>query len=62
MRAPRSTPAVSVSRIVASMAVFVLMAGCGYKGDLYMPPPADPALVQPPAAPASIGEGAAISR
>jgi len=44
------------------MAVFVLMAGCGYKGDLYMPQPADPALVQPPAAPATMDQGAAISR
>lgn len=62
MRAPRSTPAVSVTRIVASMAVFVLLAGCGYKGGLYMPPPAEPALVQPPAAPAGMGEGPATSR
>ena len=59
MRAPRSTPAVSVIRIVASVAFFVSLAGCGYKDALYMPPPAapDPALTQPPPAPPTLSEG-----
>lgn len=64
MRVPCLTPAVSVTRIVASMAFFVMVAGCGYKGGLYMPPPEAPeaGLTQPPPAPATMDEGPAISR
>ena len=65
MRVSCSIPAVSVSRIVASMALFVSVAGCGYKGALYMPPPPaapEATLTQPPAAPKVMSEGAEISR
>ena len=65
MRASCSIPAVSVSRIVASMALFVSVAGCGYKGALYMPPPPpapEATLTQPPPAPPAMSEGAVIPR
>jgi predicted small lipoprotein YifL len=36
-------------RIVASLFLLALLAGCGYKGPLYMPPPATNAsLAKPP--------------
>ncbi|OXR48781.1 MULTISPECIES: lipoprotein [unclassified Pusillimonas] len=59
-----STTAASVTRIVASMAMFLTLAACGYKGALYMPPPEapDPALTQPPPAPQNMSEGPATSR
>lgn len=65
MRAPvKSTPAVSITRIVASMALFLTLAACGYKGGLYLPPPEapDPALTQPPPAPSNMSEGSETSR
>ncbi|MDX3895047.1 LPS translocon maturation chaperone LptM [Pusillimonas sp.] len=40
MQASRTkTPASVTYRIVASLAVSTLLAACGYKGPLYMPPP-----------------------
>ncbi len=49
-----TTPAHSMYRIVASFALITMLAGCGYKGPLYMPPPPPPdaSLTTPPAAPA----------
>ncbi|HUG58440.1 MAG TPA: lipoprotein [Candidimonas sp.] len=57
MQAPRtSTPARTVSRIVASFALLSTLLACGYKGPLYMPPPPAPdaALTTPPPAPANM--------
>ena len=51
MQASRtSTPARSMPRIVASFAMLAALAGCGYKGPLYMPPPPPPeaSLTKPP--------------
>ena len=55
MQAPRTkTPAAFKYRIVASLAVIPLLAACGYKGPLYMPPPPPPEaeLTTPPHTPA----------
>ena len=46
-----TTPAQSVYRIVASLALLSALAACGYKGPLYLPPPPPPdaSLTTPPA-------------
>ena len=45
-----TTTAASVTRIVASFAFLATLSACGYKGPLYMPPPAPPeeSLTRPP--------------
>ncbi|WP_040548773.1 LPS translocon maturation chaperone LptM [Pusillimonas noertemannii] len=50
MQAPQTkTPASIKYRIVASLALFPLLAACGYKGPLYMPPPPpEDSLTAPP--------------
>lgn len=54
MQASRTeTPASFKYRIVASLALLPLLAACGYKGPLYMPPPPpEETLTTPPQAPA----------
>lgn len=51
---PVKTPASFKYRIVASLALLSLLAACGYKGPLYMPPPEPPqdSLTKPPRPPA----------
>ena len=43
-------PARHTPRIVASLILMALLAGCGYKGPLYLPPPPAPkaSLTKPP--------------
>ena len=45
-----TTTAASVTRIVASFALLATLSACGYKGPLYLPPPAPPeeSLTRPP--------------
>ncbi|CAM5511230.1 Putative lipoprotein OS=Eoetvoesiella caeni OX=645616 GN=DFR37_102245 PE=4 SV=1 [Eoetvoesiella caeni] len=45
-----ATNARSMSRIVASLALLTSLSACGFKGPLYMPPPAPPdaSLTTPP--------------
>ncbi len=51
MQAPRTaTSAHPARRLAACLALLSMLAACGYKGPLYMPPPpTDEALATPPA-------------
>jgi len=49
---------ISIFRIIASFTAFSLLAACGLKGPLYLPPP-EPAEKQAPAQPAKKPEAQA---
>ncbi|MFW7340801.1 lipoprotein [Pollutimonas sp. H1-120] len=51
MQAPRTpTSAHAARRLAACLALLSMLAACGYKGPLYMPPPpTDETLAAPPA-------------
>ncbi|MFC3337239.1 LPS translocon maturation chaperone LptM [Paracandidimonas soli] len=47
----RSSSPARAHRAATAAILLALLAGCGYKGPLYLPPPpaaADPALTEPP--------------
>lgn len=64
MQAPRSTTsAIGVCRLATGLFLVSMLAACGYKGPLYMPPPPAPdASLTTPPTPAALPEAEAAGQ